>query len=103
MYMASEPDRAWLLNEQRKLYQRSWLSPDYVFRELWGLVTDLRNLRVILARVSRNRASRTASVDGIGRRRQPKPPKSAQVCGEPGADRKTDAGFGEGHPETSPA
>jgi group II intron reverse transcriptase/maturase len=32
-----------------------------------------------------------------------KPPNFAQVCGEPGADRKTHAGFGEGHPETSPA
>ena len=56
MYMASESDRTWLLNVQRKLYL-GWL----------------------------------------------KPPNFAQVCGEPGADRKTHAGFGEGHPETSPA
>jgi RNA-directed DNA polymerase len=32
-----------------------------------------------------------------------KPPNFTQVCGEPGADRKTHAGFGERHPETSSA
>jgi hypothetical protein len=57
MYMASESDRTWLLNVQRKLYQRSW--------------------------------------QGL------KPPNFAQVCGEPGADRKTHAGFGERHSETA--
>jgi RNA-directed DNA polymerase len=156
MYMASESDRTWLLNVQRRLYQRSWQNPDYVFQELWGLVTDPRNLRIAFARVSRNRGSRTAGVGGvtvgkivqgigveaflhplreelrsktfrpkpvrrvlIPKPGQPgkfrplgiptvtdrgvKPPNFAQVCGEPGADRKTHAGFGEGHPETSPA
>src|SRR5262249_30100369 len=65
MYMASESDRTWLLNVQRKLYQRSWQDPDYVFQELWGLLTDPRNLRIAFARVSRNRGSRTAGVDGV--------------------------------------
>src|SRR5262249_29016504 len=64
MYMASEPDRAWLLNVQKKLYAQSWKEPTYVFRELWGLVTDLRNLRIALARVARNKGRRTAGVDG---------------------------------------
>ena len=55
----------WLRNVQRKLYQRSQTDPDYVFCEIWGLVTDLRNLRVALHRVCRNRGRRTAGVDGV--------------------------------------
>ena len=58
MYMVSEPDGAWLLSMQRKLYQRGWNA---------------------------------------------QAPNFTQVCGEPGADRKTHAGFGERHPETSSA
>ena len=65
MYVASELDRAWLLNEQRKLYARSNEQPDYVFQKLWGQVTDLRNLRNAVARVARNRGHRTAGVDGL--------------------------------------
>jgi hypothetical protein len=65
MYVASAPDWEWLLNEQRKLYTRSRADPDYVFRRLWGLVTDLRNLRGALARVARNKGRRTAGVDGM--------------------------------------
>jgi RNA-directed DNA polymerase len=65
MYVASEDDRLWLLNEQRKLYARSRENPDYVFQKLWGLVTDPRNLRIALARVSRNRGRRTAGVDRV--------------------------------------
>ena len=65
MYMTSESDRTWLLNVQRKLYQRSWQNPDYVFQELWGWVMDPRNLRIAFARVSRNRGHRTAGVDGV--------------------------------------
>lgn len=64
-YVAFDSDKEWLQNVQRKLYTQSWDDLDYVFRKLWGLVTDLRNLRCALARVSRNRGSRTAGVDGI--------------------------------------
>ncbi len=64
MYMASELDKSWLLNVQRKLYAQSYKDPNYVFRELWGLVTDPRNLRIALARVARNKGRRTAGVDG---------------------------------------
>ena len=32
MYVASEPDRAWLFSVQRKLYTRSRDNLDYVFR-----------------------------------------------------------------------
>ncbi len=62
--MASSPDRAWLLSVQRKLYERSNGDTTYIFRELWGLVTDPRNLRVALARVARNKGRRTPGVDG---------------------------------------
>ena len=36
MYVTSQLDESWLLNEQRKLYTRSWETPDYVFEKLWG-------------------------------------------------------------------
>ena len=65
MYVVARSDWDWLQSEQRKLYRRSYDQPDYVFRKLWGLVTDLRTLRVAFARVSRNRGRRTAGVDGI--------------------------------------
>jgi RNA-directed DNA polymerase len=65
MYVAAQLDVSWLRNEQRKLYGRSQQQPDYLFRKLWGLVTDLRNLRLALARVARNRGRRTAGVDGV--------------------------------------
>lgn len=65
MYVATTDDRQWLLDVQQKLYRQSQQRPDYVYRKLWGLVTDPRNLRVALARVNRNRGGRTAGVDGV--------------------------------------
>jgi RNA-directed DNA polymerase len=65
MYVAPSSDKDWLLSEQRKLYARSYENPDYVFRKLWGLMTDLRNLRLAFGRVARNRGRRTAGVDGF--------------------------------------
>ena len=65
MYVASTPDKEWLRNVQRKLHEQSREELDYVFRKLWGLVTDLRNLRNAFARVARNRGRRTAGVDGV--------------------------------------
>ena len=68
-YVVSNADQQWLLTVQRKLYTRSWEDPQYTFRKLWGLVTDLRNLRCSLMRVSRNKGSRTAGVDRVTVRR----------------------------------
>jgi len=65
MYVATRSDWAWLQNEQRRTYERSVENPDYVFRKLWGLLTDPRNLRMALARVARNKGRRTAGVDGM--------------------------------------
>ena len=65
MYVAPKSDKIWLLNEQRKLYARSWENPDYQFLKLWGLITDRRNLRAAFERISRNRGRRTAGVDGV--------------------------------------
>jgi group II intron reverse transcriptase/maturase len=65
MYVAPTSDQAWLLTEQRKLYERSRTDPGYIFRKLWGLVTDSRNLRISLARVASNRGKRTPGVDGM--------------------------------------
>jgi hypothetical protein len=47
MYVAPSSDKDWLLSEQRKLYARSYENPDYVFRKLWGLMTDPRNRRLV--------------------------------------------------------
>jgi RNA-directed DNA polymerase len=65
MYVASELDQSWLQSMQRKLYTQSWQEPDYLFRKLWGLVTDRHNLRTAFARVARNKGRRTSGVDGI--------------------------------------
>ncbi len=69
MYTISAEDRLWLQSVQRKLYARSRDNPDYRFEELWGLVTDPRNLRIAFNRVSRNRGARTAGIDRITVRR----------------------------------
>jgi RNA-directed DNA polymerase len=65
VYTVSADDRLWLQSVQRKLYAQSRDHPDYRFDELWGLVTDPRNLRIAFARVQRNRGARTAGVDRI--------------------------------------
>jgi RNA-directed DNA polymerase len=65
MYVTSQLEESWLLNEQRKLYTRSWETPDYVFEKLWGLVTDPRNLRTATARVARNKGRNTPGVDRV--------------------------------------
>jgi len=43
-YVVSKQVSAWLLNEQRKLYARAFENTDFVFRKLWGLLTDLHRL-----------------------------------------------------------
>ena len=58
MYVASAADKQWLLNEQKKLYLRSWTEPGYTFLKLWGLITDPHNLRVAFSRVAGNRGRR---------------------------------------------
>ena len=64
VYTPSPSDMKWLRTVQARLYARSWEQPDYIFRELWGLVTDPQNLRIALSRVSTNRGRRSAGVDG---------------------------------------
>ena len=64
VYAAPKADWLWLRSEQRKLHERSFRGPGYVFEKLWGLVTDPRNLRLALARVARNRGHRSPGVQG---------------------------------------
>ena len=64
VYTPTTSDRAWLRTVQARLYARSWEQPGYIFRELWGYMTDPRNLRIALGRVSLNRGRRSAGVDG---------------------------------------
>ncbi len=47
------------------MYTRAFESTEYVFRTLWGLAPDLRNLRSALSQVSRNKGARTAGIDGV--------------------------------------
>src|SRR5580692_4833865 len=65
MYIATEDDRLWLQSVQRKLYAQSGKDPIYQFKELWGLMTDPRNLRMAFARVQRNRGARSPGIDRI--------------------------------------
>ena len=65
MYVATKEDTLWLQNVQRALHTRSREHPDYVFEKLWGLVTDLRNLRIAFARVQRNHGARTVGIDRV--------------------------------------
>ena len=65
MYIATEDDKLWLQSVQRKLYARSRDNPGDVCVELWGLVTDPRNLRTAFSRVQRHRGARTAGIDRI--------------------------------------
>ena len=65
MYIVTEEDRLWLQSVQRRLYARSRENPSYVFAQLWGLVTDPRNLRMAFNRVRGNRGARTAGVDRV--------------------------------------
>jgi group II intron reverse transcriptase/maturase len=65
VYIVTEDDRLWLQSVQRRLYARSRETPDYVFEELWGLVTDLRNLRTAFSRVHGNRGARTSGIDRV--------------------------------------
>jgi RNA-directed DNA polymerase len=65
MYVATKEDTLWLQNVQHALYTRSKEHLGYVFEKLWGLVTDLRNLRIAFVRVERNRGARTAGIDRV--------------------------------------
>jgi group II intron reverse transcriptase/maturase len=65
MYVASQSDKDWLWSVQTSLYTRSKENRGYVFRKLWGHITDPRNLRMALWRVCRNRGRRVAGVDGF--------------------------------------
>jgi retron-type reverse transcriptase len=64
-YVASQSDKDWIQDVQRKLHTRSNTDLDYVFEKLWGIITDLRNLRFAAERVARNTGHRTAGVDGV--------------------------------------
>lgn len=65
MYVALQSDKDWIQSVQQKLHTRSKTNLDYVFDKLWGLITDLRNLRLAADRVARNKGHRTAGVDGV--------------------------------------
>ena len=61
----AQADRVWLLGVQRKLYQWSRENPEGTYREMWGWVTDIRNLRCAWRIVASNKGKRTAGVDGV--------------------------------------
>ena len=61
----AKTDKVWLLGVQRKLYQWSRENPEGAYRELWGWVTDARNLRCAWRTVATNKGKRTPGVDGV--------------------------------------
>jgi RNA-directed DNA polymerase len=61
----AKADKVWLLGVQRKLYQWSRENPEGAYRELWGWVTDIRNLRCAWRTVATNKGRRTPGVDGV--------------------------------------
>ena len=61
----AKTDKVWLLGVQRKLYQWSRENPEGAYRELWGWVTDIRNLRCAWRTVAANKGKRTPGVDGV--------------------------------------
>ena len=61
----AKADKVWLLGVQRKLYQWSRENPEGAYRELWGWVTDTRNLRCAWRTVASNKGKRTPGIDGV--------------------------------------
>jgi len=61
----AKADKAWLLGVQRKLYQWSREHPEGAYRELWGWVTDLRNLWCAWRTVASRKGRRTPGIDGV--------------------------------------
>lgn len=58
-------DKVWLLNVQRKLYQWSRKNPEGQYCELWGWITDSRNLQCAWRTVATNKGKRTPGIDGV--------------------------------------
>ena len=61
----AKTDNVWLLGVQRKLYQWSREYPEGVYCELWGWVTDTRNLRCAWRTVASSKGRRTPGIDGV--------------------------------------
>jgi RNA-directed DNA polymerase len=61
----AKADIAWLLGVQRKLYQWSREHPEGAYRELWGWVTDTRNLWCAWRTVASSKGKRTPGIDGV--------------------------------------
>jgi RNA-directed DNA polymerase len=58
-------DQPWLLDIQRKLYTWSRNHPGRAWQDMWGWLTNPRNLRLAWRRVARNRGARSAGVDKV--------------------------------------
>lgn len=61
----AKTDNVWLLGVQRKLYQWSRENPGEAYRELWGWVTDPRNLWCAWRTVASSKGKRTPGIDGV--------------------------------------
>jgi RNA-directed DNA polymerase len=61
----AKADTAWLLGVQRKLYQWSREHPEEAYRELWGLITNSRNLWCAWRTVASSKGRRTPGIDGV--------------------------------------
>jgi len=61
----AKTDTVWLLGVQRKLYQWSRENPEGAYREVWGWVTDTRNLWCAWRTVASSKGRRTPGIDGV--------------------------------------
>jgi RNA-directed DNA polymerase len=59
-----QDEQSWLLSVQRKLHQWSREHPNDSYRDLWNLVTDIRNLRCAWKTIASNKGKQTAGIDG---------------------------------------
>jgi RNA-directed DNA polymerase len=59
-----QADWTWLLSVQKRLYQRSRKHPEEPYRDLWGWISDPRNLRCAWHRIATNKGKRTPGIDG---------------------------------------
>lgn len=65
MDVTHQNDKDWILGVQTRLYQWSRDHPGETYRDLWGWVTDPRNLRWAWRTIASNRGRRTPGIDGM--------------------------------------
>ena len=80
------PIRSGYLTCRENIHEWSRENPEGQYRELWGWITDSRNLRCAWRTIATNKGSRTPGIDGvIVNSRLVRRTVYAMVFGEPSA------------------